>query len=51
MYESVLTLISLDSRTGYGGEKRTYSSATGTYGSGGTGGQFASALQALVSNF
>jgi translation initiation factor 4B len=50
VFESVLTLISLDSRTGYGGEKRTYSSTTGTYGSGGTGGEFAPALQALVSN-
>jgi len=50
MYEYILTLLSLDSRTGYGGEKRTYSSTTGTYGSGGTGGQFVSVLQALVSN-
>jgi hypothetical protein len=45
MCRSVLTLIIADSRTGYGGEKRTYSSTTGTYGSGGTGSKFASAMQ------
>lgn len=32
-------LTAADSRTGYGSERRTYNSATGTFGSGSMGGQ------------